>query len=109
MGYISLKKHDGTVDLLPADNIMHVAKGAALDLATIEYGVVAGNGVTSLQASIQFAESSDGATDKNWSSEQALRNALNNAIQLANGNSGPAVPVKLETGMVCESITIGFA
>ena len=109
MGYISLKKYDGTVDLLPADNIMHVAKGAALDIAIIEYGVSAGNAATSLQASIQFAESSDGTTDKNWSSEQAMRNALNNAIQLANGNSGPAIPVKLETGMVCESVTIAFA
>ena len=109
MGYISLKKYDGTVDLLPADNIMHVAKGAALDIAIIEYGVSAGNAATSLQASIQFAESSDGTTDKNWSSEAALRNALNNAIQLANGNSGPAVPVKLETGMVCEAVTIAFA
>jgi hypothetical protein len=109
MGYISLKKFDGTVDLLPADNIMHVAKGAALDIAVIEYGVSAGNAATSLQASIQFAESSNGTTDKDWSSEAALRNALNNAIQLANGNSGPAVPVKLETGMVCESVTIDFA
>ena len=109
MGYISLKKYDGTVDLLPAENIMHVAKGAALDIAIIEYGVAAGNAATSLQASIQFADSSDGSTDKNWSSEAALRNAINNAIQLANGSSGPAVPVKLETGMVCEAVTVSFA
>ena len=108
MGYISLKKYDGTVDLLPAENIMHVAKGAALDIAIIEYGVSAGNGATSLQASIQFAEASDGTTDKNWSTEAALRNAINNAIQSANGASGPAIPVQLESGMVCESVTVSF-
>ena len=110
MGYISLAKvTKGEVDLLPADGIFHVAPAAGvLDQAVINYGP-AGDGTDVVKATIQFAESSDGTTDKDWSSATAMRNALNTAINLANGASGPAVAVKLETDMVCESVTITLA
>ena len=39
MGYISLAKATGDVDLLPAENIVHVSMTDA-DTAVIEYGVV---------------------------------------------------------------------
>ena len=106
MGYISLKKSTGDVDLLPAENIVHVSMEDTLT-AVIEYGVSAGNAATSLQARVEFVDSA--GEDKPWSSEVNARIAINNAISAAAGTSGPALPVALESGQFCGSVQIAFA
>jgi len=106
MGYISLKKSTGDVDLLPAENIVHVSMSDT-HTAVIEYGVSAGDAATSLQATVVFVDST--GTDKAWSSSVNARIAINNAISAAAGTSGPALPVALESGQFCGSVTIAFA
>jgi len=106
MGYISLKKSTGDVDLLPAENIVHVSMSDT-HTAVIEYGVSAGNAATSLRATVVFVDSAD--ADKAWSSSVNARIAINNAISAAAGTSGPALPVALELGQFCGSVTIAFA
>lgn len=106
MGYISLKKSTGDVDLLPAENIVHVSMEDTLT-AVIEYGVSAGNAATSLQARVEFVDSA--GEDKPWSSEVNARIAINNAISAAAGTSGPALPVALESGQFCGIVQIAFA
>ena len=90
MGYISLKKSTGDVDLLPTENIVHVNMSDT-HTAVIEYGVSAGNAATSLQATVVFVDSA--GADKAWSSSVNARIAINNAISAAAGTSGPALPV----------------
>ena len=106
MGYISLKKSTGDVDLLPAENIVHVSMEDSLT-AVIEYGVSAGDAATSLQATVTFVDSA--GDDKPWSSSVNARIAINNAISAAAGTSGPALPVALESGQFCGSVQIAFA
>jgi hypothetical protein len=109
MGYISLKKSTGDVDLLPAENIVHVSMSDT-HTAVIEYGVLlsdGGGGDTSLQATVVFVDSA--AADKAWSSSVNARIAINNAISAAAGTSGPALPVALESGQFCGSVTIASA
>ena len=105
MGYISLKKSTGDVDLLPAENIVHVSMSDT-HTAVIEYGVADGGGGM-LQATVVFVDSA--AADKAWSSSINARIAINNAISTAAGTSGPALPVALESGQFCGSVTIAFA
>ncbi len=104
MGYISLKKSGGDVDLLPAENIVHVSMSDT-HTAVIEYGV--SDGGMKLQATVVFVDST--GTDKAWSSSVNARIAINNAISAAAGTSGPALPVALESGQFCGSVTIAFA
>ena len=106
MGYISLKKSTGDVDLLPAENIVHVSMEDSLT-AVIEYGVSAGDAATSLRATVTFVDST--GDDKPWSSSVNARIAINNAISAAAGTSGPALPVALESGQFCGSVQIAFA
>jgi hypothetical protein len=49
------------------------------------------------------------AADKAWSSSVNARIAINNAISAAAGTSGPALPVALESGQFCGSVTIASA
>ena len=89
MGYISFLKASGEVDLLPAENIMHVADASATAIV-IEYGISAGDAATSLQATVTYASTAS-VTDPN------VRGLVNAAIELANGASGPAIKVGLPT------------
>ncbi len=105
MGYISLKKSTGDVDLLPAENIVHVSMSDT-HTAVIKYGFSA-DGIALLQATVVFVDST--SADKAWSSSVNARIAINNAISAAAGTSGPALPVALESGQFCGSVTIAFA
>lgn len=99
MGYISFAKASGEVDLLPAENIVHV--GAATNTAiVIEYGISAGNAATSLQATVTYATVA-GIVDAD------VRKKVNAAIEKANGAAGPAIPVGLPT--LVSSVAIAFA
>ena len=99
MGYISFLKASGEVDLLPAENIVHV--GNATNTAiVIEYGISAGDAATSLQATVTYASVAAIA-------DADVRKKVNAAIELANGASGPAVPVGLPT--LVSSVAIAFA
>ena len=88
MGYISFKKSGGEVDLLPADNVVHVglATGSIGEAGqiVITYGTHMSN-ANLLQATVNFA---------NFTND-AERRLVNSAIELANGISGPAIPVDL--------------
>ena len=89
MGYISFKKSGGEVDLLPADNIVHVgdATGTPGEAAsiTITYGIHMSGASSLLQATVNFSDFSN----------DVERGLVNSAIKLANGISGPAIPVNL--------------
>jgi|TARA_S200002703_G_scaffold38503_1_gene33855 hypothetical protein len=108
MGYIKLKKYDGSVDLLPADNIVHVSAPSSSNKDIgITYGVVAESAATPtfLIAIIAGADSADSAADLT----AASRNGINTAIELAAGTAGPAIEVDLGAGLFCKSVTIGDA
>ena len=99
MGYISFLKASGEVDLLPAENIVHV--GAATNTAiVIEYGVSAGNAATSLQATVTYATVAS-------LDNPDVRKKVNAAIEKANGAAGPAIPVGLPT--LVSSVAVTFA
>ena len=99
MGYISFLKASGEVDLLPAENIVHV--GDATNTAiVIEYGVSAGNAATSLQATVTYGTVA--AID-----DADVRKKVNAAIEKANGAAGPAIPVGLPT--LVSSVAVTFA
>ena len=99
MGYISFKKASGEVDLLPAENIMHVADASATAIV-IEYGISAGDAATSLQATVTYATTAS-VDNPN------VRGLINAAIESANGASGPAILVGLPT--LVSSVSIAFA
>ena len=106
MGYISLAKFTaGEVDLIPADNIVHIGMGTGpvLDEVVVTYGVGDATGGI-LTLTCQFAEAADGTTDMDWTSATVARNAFNNAIQIT-GETGRAAIVQLEPDMVVESVT----
>ena len=88
MGYIKFNKANGDYDLLPAENIIHVVSGAD-DEAEIVYAIAAGTNFDKLvNATIAISASEE--------SSAFIRETINDAIQLANGASGPAITVKLE-------------
>ena len=95
MGYLKFDKGSGEVDLLPADNILHVGTAGAtsvvLKMDTINAGF---DTVTITYVEIATAE------------EIALvRGAINDAIEVAGGAQSTAIKVKLPTLVS----TIGFA
>ena len=106
MGYISLAKSTGDVDLLPAENIVHVSMTDA-DTAVIEYGVSDGYDDKSLQATVEFATA--WAVEGSKAATVVARIAINNAISIAGGASGPAIPVQLQAGQYVTSVTLAFA
>ena len=103
MGYISFKKSTGDVDLLPADNVMHVASEDVNEVI-IEYGITGGTTATTLKASVVFA--SDWATTDGVSYAVLQRNAVNDALSIAAGTSGPAIPVQMPKGMFVSTVSI---
>ena len=86
MGYIKFAKaattNGGSADLLPADNIVHVGVPTATTVA-IKLG---GNASTVDVATVTYPTQTDFST---------IRDAINNAIELANGASGPATLVDM--------------
>jgi len=88
MGYISFLKASGEVDLLPAENIIHVGTASATEI-NIDYAPVFGTGIH-MRAEVTYASTS-GVTDPD------VRKKVNAAIEKANGTSGPAIPVGLPT------------
>ena len=100
MGYIKFNKANGDYDLLPAENIVHVLSGA-LSSAEIVYGIAAG-GTDVMNQLVNMTI----AISANEESQAGIRIAINDAIQLANGASGPAVTVALEN--VITSVTPGI-
>jgi len=108
MAYIKLKKADGSVDLLPADNIVHVSAPSSSNKDIgITYGVTAESAATpTFLIAIIAGDDADGtAADLTADS----RNGINAAIELASGTAGPAIEVDLGTGLFCRSVTIGDA
>jgi len=85
MGYISFKKAAGQVDLLPAENIIHVLDATTSSIR-IDYTHQATSN-TRLRAIVNFSATSAQLAD--------IRKKVNAAIELANGASGPAIPVDL--------------
>ncbi len=88
MGYISFLKASGEVDLLPAENIIHVSAATSTEI-NIDYAPVSGDGVY-MRAEVTYATTAS-VTDPN------VRGLVNAAIELANGASGPAIKVGLPT------------
>ena len=88
MGYISFLKASGEVDLLPAENIIHVSTATATEI-NIDYSTQIGDDKY-LRAEVTYASTS-GVTDPD------VRKKVNDAIEKANGASGPAIPVGLPT------------
>ena len=88
MGYISFLKASGEVDLLPAENIIHVGTASATEI-NIDYAPAFGTGIH-LRAEVTYATTAS-VTDPD------VRKKVNAAIEKANGISGPAVPVGLPT------------
>ena len=99
MGYISLLKTGGEVDLLPADNIVGVGVASATAIV-LTYGIV-GSGTTPslVKATIAYATTAS-VTDPD------VRKKINAAIELANGASGPAISVSLPT--LVGSVTMSY-
>ncbi len=85
MGYIKFKKvastNGGAVDLLPADNIVHVGVPTATSVV-----IKMGNASDVDAATVTYPTQTDFST---------IRDAINNAIELANGASGPAILVDM--------------
>jgi len=88
MGYIKFKKdvtqHGGSADLLPADNILHVSVPTATAVV-ITYPASDGAGAL-IEVTVGYDTVADFST---------IRDAINNAIELANGTSGPAIVVDM--------------
>ena len=85
MGYIKFKKaataNGGKADLLPCDNIVHVGEPTATAVV-----IKMGNASDVDAATISYPTQSDFSM---------IRDAINNAIELANGASGPAITVDM--------------
>tara|TARA_E500000305_G_scaffold92423_1_gene80483 strand:- start:56 stop:388 length:333 start_codon:yes stop_codon:yes gene_type:complete len=107
MGYIKLIKADSTVDLLPAENIIHVSVPSASNKDIgIRYGIPSGEAtITFVTAIIAGANASNSDADLT----AASRKGIIEAIEKANGASGPAIPVDLGAGLFCKSVTTGDA
>jgi len=97
MGYISFKKSGGEVDLLPAENIVHVTSSGTTD-CKIVYGVFAKDDVL-LEATVVISSAEE--------SIASIRNAVNDAIEKANGASGPAIPVAFANTVTSVTPTLG--
>ena len=87
MGYIKFKKDataaGGSADLLPAENILHVGVPTSTAVV-ITYGATDGSAL--VDATVGYDQQTDFST---------IRDAINNAIELANGASGPAIVVDM--------------
>ena len=94
MGYLSFKKASAAVDLVPADGIVKVSDPDGSGNITLTYNFN-GNSANTL-CTIQLTAVTDFTI--------ADRNAINVAIGLAAGTSGPAIPVSL-SGLLA-SVTV---
>ena len=108
MGYISFKKSGGEVDLLPADNIVHVGNATNTSIVIV-YGIGngagSGNGLLApapdfLNATVNFGNTSS-------IDNPNVRGLINAAIEKVNGASGPAVSVDLPTLVSSVSVQFG--
>ena len=97
MGYISFSKGGGEVDLLPAENIVHVTSAGDTD-CKIVYGSVVEDKVL-LEATVVISAAEESTT--------SIRNAVNAAIEKANGASGPAIPVAFANTVTSVTPTLG--
>ena len=92
MGYISFKKASGEVDLLPADNIVHVGTASAtaivITFGTLAYGATGASEL--LNATVTYATTA--ALDS-----PNVRGLVNEAISKAAGTSSGAIKVGLPT------------
>ena len=85
MGYISFSKGGGEVDLLPAENIIHVTSSGVTN-CEIVYAIPGGTNRDKLVDAVVVISDDEESTT-------SIRNAVNAAIEKANGASGPAIPV----------------
>ena len=93
MGYIKFKKaviaNGGKADLLHCDDIMHVGIPTATEIV-----LTFGENSAVDTATLAYASQTDFST---------IRDAINDAIELGNGASGPAITVNM---VAVSSITI---
>ena len=110
MGYISFKKSGGEVDLLPAENIMHVGNATSTKIVIV-YGVGngAGSGFGALAPDPDFLNASINFGDTSSIDDPNVRGLINAAIEKANGASGPAIPVNLPTLVSSVAVQFGQA
>ncbi len=107
MGYIKLIKADLTVDLLPAENIIHVSEPSTSNKDIgIRYGMPSGESTITFVTAIIAGADADNA---NADLTAASRKGIIEAIEKANGASGPAIPVDLGAGLFCKSVSTGDA
>jgi hypothetical protein len=111
MAYIKLIKKDASVDLLPAENIVHVsAPDATSGKITVTYGVTAfgaASGATSYLVAVIAGEIADGtATDLTDASRDGINAAIEKAITEPKGSTA-VVAVDLGGVLFCKSVTIG--
>ena len=108
MGYISFKKSGGEVDLLPAENIMHVGVANATQIVIV-YGIGNGDGTGSgaLAPAPDFLNATVKYGDTESIDNPNVRGLINAAIELANGASGPAISVGLPTSVTGVDIQFG--
>jgi|TARA_R100000455_G_C6198571_1_gene70221 hypothetical protein len=105
MGYIKLIKADSTVDLLPAENIIHVSVPSTTNKDIgIRYGIPSGESTLSFVTAIIAGADASGS-DAELTADS--RKGIIEAIEKANGASGPAIPVYLGDGLFCKSVTTG--
>ena len=98
MGYISFSKGGSEVDLLPAENIIHVTSSGTTN-CEIVYAIPGGASADKLVDAVVVISAAEASTT-------SIRNAVNAAIEKANGASGPAVKVGLANPVT--SITPGL-
>ena len=108
MGYISFKKSGGEVDLLPAENIIHVGAASSTSIVIV-YGIGngAGSGSGSLAPAPDFLNATVNYGDTSSIDNPNVRGLINAAIELANGASGPAIPVGLPTSVTSVAVKFG--
>tara|TARA_Y100000004_G_scaffold38151_1_gene40947 strand:+ start:357 stop:677 length:321 start_codon:yes stop_codon:yes gene_type:complete len=94
MGYISFKKAGGEVDLLPADNIVHVGTASATAIV-ITFGSLAfgATGDSELFNATVTYDTTASVTNPN------VRGLVNEAISKAAGTSSGAIKVGLPTNV----------
>ncbi len=86
MGYLKFDKGSGEVDLLPADNILHVGTAGATTVVLKMDTINAGFDTVTVTYATASAE------------QQALvRGAINDAIEVAGGAQSTAIKVDLPT------------
>ena len=98
MNYLKFKKQDGSVDLLPADELLHVGAPVAtsgdinitLGNSKFKYAVIAGDDKDGTAAALTTAS----------------RDGINAAIEKLVNLPGNVVEVDLGEGLFAESITI---